>query len=328
MLRSTKIRYYVAAMEARGYSALQVLAQTGISLNQFSDASLLIDRQQCQQVVLNMVQLTGNSGLGFNIGRGAQLVDFGIVAHAMMSSRTLRSACDLWVRFSNLVGMMIRLHVVDHPEGWQIHYDTIDLDRQCQWFCVEEILMAGIRFAEALSDRTLEVKECQLSYSAPPHEALYRKYLPCPVRFDAPGSSIVITKPHLDSPLRGNDPEFNEICLRHCGQILRQTANHSPVVARLHALFVGRPRTLPSLEEAAGQLGMSTRSLRRYLLDKGTSYQKLVDEFRFDLAKEYLGAEHLTQKEVAYLVGFASASAFRRAFKVWAGSPISQFLGR
>ena len=326
MLRSTKIRYYVAAMQARGFTAVQVLSGVGISLPQLDDPTLLVNRQQCQQVILNMIRLTGNPGLGFDIGQSEQLVDFGIVAHAMMSSRTLRQACDLWVRFSNLVGMMIRLSIEDRPEGWLITYNTIDLDRTSQNFCIEEILMSGIKMAETLTYKALDIKECTLAYSAPAHQAQYQKFIPCLVRFDAPTTSILIRTPQLDTPLRGNDPEFNEICLRHCGQMLRQIASRSSNVARLRSLFLGQPRMLPSLEEAAGYLGMSPRSLRRYLLEEGVSYQKLVDEFRFDLAREYLTAEHLTQKEVAYFLGFSNASAFRRAFKLWSGCTISQFL--
>jgi AraC-like DNA-binding protein len=81
----------------------------------------------------------------------------------------------------------------------------------------------------------------------------------------------------------------------------------------------------PSLEVSAQHLGLSTRTLRRNLENEGTSYQALMNNFRLDLAREYLKSEHLTPKEIGYLVGFKNISAFRRAFKAWTGKTVQQF---
>ncbi len=312
-------------MARKGFSAAQVLAMTGISQDQLASPALLVERGQWQTVVDNMFGLTKNPGLGFEIGHSLKLVDFGIVAHAMMSSRTLGQAIGIWARFSDLVGMTIRLSVEDGRDIWSLHYDTLGLHGRYQWFAIEEILAGGIRLGEALTDRPFELAECNFKYPAPQHASLYETYLACPLNFGAKETSFRLRSPRLDVALRGSDPEFNEICLEHCGHILRQIGRRSPTVAALRTIFVGRPRSLPSLEEAADCVGMSSRSLRRYLLTKETSYQKLVDEFRFDMAKTYLKVDHLTPKDVAYLLGFGSASAFRRAFKLWAGCTVSEY---
>jgi AraC-like DNA-binding protein len=221
--------------------------------------------------------------------------------------------------------MTVQLKIEDTDTGWAVVCDTRGIPDPVRQFFVEEIMMSGIRLGEALSDRPHLFRDCSLAYPTPPYAALYAKFLSCPVSFNAAQTRANLRTPTLDTALRGYDPEFNEICLHHCGQIMRQIAGKSSIVAQLRSLFLGHPGNIPSLADAAGYLGLSSRSLRRHLLQEGTSYQSLIDLFRLDLAKEYLKSEYLTTKEIGYLLGFKDASAFRRAFKSWTGLTIQQF---
>jgi AraC-like DNA-binding protein len=325
MLRATKARYYIAAMQARGFADDAILAGAGISSSQLRDPACLIEELCLEKIIANMIRLTGNPALGFEIGEAEQPTDLGILAHAMVSSRTLRQAVSLWMRYSNLVGMLIQLSLDEDEDGWSIVIGALDMESAVHAFCVEEILIVGRRLGEVMSRKSFAITDCCVSYAAPEHKALYEKVVGCPVKFDAAQTRFRITSPSLDTTLSGSDPEFNEICLRHCGQIMRQIATRSAAVARLRSLFLGRPGAIPSLEEAASHLNMSPRSLRRHLLQEGTNYRLLVDEFRRDLAKEYLASEQISAKEIAYLLGFRSTDAFRRAFKAWIGQTVQQF---
>ena len=70
---------------------------------------------------------------------------------------------------------------------------------------------------------------------------------------------------------------------------------------------------------------MSARTLRRHLQEEGASYQKLVGEFRADLAQEYLRSSSISTKEVAFLLGYNDTNAFRRAFKEWTGTTVQEY---
>ena len=65
---------------------------------------------------------------------------------------------------------------------------------------------------------------------------------------------------------------------------------------------------------------MSTRTLRRRLLEQRTSYHEILDRVRRELADEMLGDPDHTLSEVAYLLGFSDASAFNRAYVRWTGT--------
>ncbi len=76
----------------------------------------------------------------------------------------------------------------------------------------------------------------------------------------------------------------------------------------------------PPLGEVASALAMSARNLQRALREEDTSYQALLDHARRELALGHLATPAGSAAEVAFLLGFADASAFTRAFRRWTGS--------
>lgn len=78
-------------------------------------------------------------------------------------------------------------------------------------------------------------------------------------------------------------------------------------------------RTIPSAELLADMLNMSVTTLRRQLGKEGTSYQKLKDECRMEVAIHYLACAELSNADIAEKLGFDEPSAFFRSFKKWTG---------
>ena len=53
--------------------------------------------------------------------------------------------------------------------------------------------------------------------------------------------------------------------------------------------------------------------------EEGTQFRTILNDTRRDLATAYIRDTELAFGEIAYLLGFASAEAFQRAFKRWLG---------
>jgi AraC-like DNA-binding protein len=302
-----------------------VLDGTGLTPALLDDPACLADMQQCRKVISNLIRLTGDQGIGLKMGQEVEIGDFGIIAHAMLSSQTLRQAIEYWVQYSNLVGMLIRLTQQEQEGAWVIVFTETEPLGFVYNFAVEEILITGIKLGGLLSGAALQVREITVTYPAPMHVKAYGEYFPCPVRFNAERTSIIVDSPSLDTPLPTKNDELNEVFRRHCMQLMRQIGQRDPIAARVRGVLIGSGRQLPNLTEAAKRLGISSRSLRRHLASEGASYQKVLDNFRLDMAREYLRSEHFAIKQVADLLGFRDANSFRRAFKNWSGQTIQQF---
>ncbi|WJO24406.1 AraC family transcriptional regulator [Pseudomonas soli] len=66
-------------------------------------------------------------------------------------------------------------------------------------------------------------------------------------------------------------------------------------------------------------LKISSRSLQRYLLTQGTSFQALLDGTRQAMATRLLRDATINLTQVAELLGYTQLAAFSRAFSRWHG---------
>ncbi len=74
-----------------------------------------------------------------------------------------------------------------------------------------------------------------------------------------------------------------------------------------------------SMTYVASELAISNRTLQRRLRQEGTTFQKVLDELREELARHYLSATDYTSAEISFLLGYEEPNSFFRAFRVWTG---------
>ena len=64
---------------------------------------------------------------------------------------------------------------------------------------------------------------------------------------------------------------------------------------------------------------MSKRTFERKLSVEGSSFSKILDDVRSDLAMKYLTISSYTTSEITFMLGFKEKNSFYRAFKKWHG---------
>ena len=75
----------------------------------------------------------------------------------------------------------------------------------------------------------------------------------------------------------------------------------------------------PSIGEVASRLGLHPRTLERRLEQENTRFEILKDGVRLAMSRELLAFTDLTSSDIAATVGYATPSAFLRAFRRWTG---------
>ena len=80
-----------------------------------------------------------------------------------------------------------------------------------------------------------------------------------------------------------------------------------------------------SEQKSAGLLETSVRTLTRSLKANNYTYMELIDEVRFEMAKEYLRTPDMRIIDVANAVGFSDQANFTRMFRRISGINPSQF---
>ena len=75
------------------------------------------------------------------------------------------------------------------------------------------------------------------------------------------------------------------------------------------------PNNTCRIDAVARPLGYDKRTLQRHLQHEfGTTYQALLDEVRFDLARLYLKETTMPLSQLTYVLGFSNTGNMSRAF--------------
>jgi AraC-like DNA-binding protein len=75
-------------------------------------------------------------------------------------------------------------------------------------------------------------------------------------------------------------------------------------------------------------LHVSPRQLQRKLKEEGLTFQQITESVRLELALGMLRNRNLSINAIAYRLGYAEPSVFRRAFKKWTGSTPKEYAER
>ena len=81
-------------------------------------------------------------------------------------------------------------------------------------------------------------------------------------------------------------------------------------------------------DAACRALKLSRRTLQRRLQAERTSFQRVLQEARADLAVRYLRDARLKALDIAMLLGYSNIGSFTTAFKSWYDMPPSEYRQR
>ena len=87
----------------------------------------------------------------------------------------------------------------------------------------------------------------------------------------------------------------------------------------LRLLLAGYLDESLTVDSCADLIGMSGRTLQRRLAENGTSFNQILDQTRFDIARRLLQIKSMKTTEICYELGYANPANFTRAFRRWTG---------
>jgi len=324
---SYSAKWLVSRLEAQGIPSEQILAGTNLSRAWLNDGEALISPGQYLTIVGNALDKSGQPSLGLQIGRQHNLAQLGIWGYAIISSPTLDEANQVAIQYWELSGSLVTLSYRKERSCsfWGIK-PAFPMNNLRSWiFAVEELLSTFYSGAVFLSKEHFQIESIDLSYPEPAHWRLYTEIFDCPVRFNRRADEFQTTFDFEQSPTSMGNPALAEICREQCRQLMAKLKSYDELIEAIRNLLITSAGNFPRLPAVAAQMAMSPRTLRRRLEERNTTYQKIMDEIRAELGKEYIVSTNLSVEQMAGRLGFSEAAALRRAFKKWTGVNIAQF---
>jgi AraC-like DNA-binding protein len=311
------------AFKAEGLSSEALLAGSGISAADLDRADTRITTNQEMLVCANAVALRHDIGL--ELGRRMHVSSYGILGYALLTCATLGDALRLALHYPALLGTLFELSLEEDGERIWFTASGYRENPALAPFNVEFCLVSLKVTCEDLLGHPLPLLGARFEHAAPDYQARYTERFDCPLQFDATANAFAFDKRWLDQPLPLADTITHQAMAERCRKQNTEFTGRQAWLGRIRQLLSAQLNAAPGLEGLAEQMNCSARTLRRHLKDLGCSYQELIDELRFEQAKQMLYEDQLPIYQIAEALGFSETASFRHAFVRWSGVAPSQF---
>jgi AraC-like DNA-binding protein len=238
---------------------------------------------------------------------------YGPLGTIMRHSRTLGEALDYVTGHADVHSAAARIsrYVIPETGGVVFSHEIIVGAFAQQKQAMEYILLAGHLGARALTGGAARARQVLLRHRPVSPLSVYRRYFGCKVVFDQMLDGLVFNDRDLASAVLGQDPAIHADLIASLSQ--RFPANDPPIhAAARNAVLRLMHVAAASNAQVAAELGLHTRTLHRRLLEAGTSYQKIKDEVRCELALYYLAQTDVSFIWIANKLNFAEQAVFTR----------------
>lgn len=313
----------LSTFKSRGLPDEALLAGSGICAADLSRADARITTHQEMQVCANAVALQRDIGL--ELGQRMHVSSYGMLGYALLTSATFGDALRLALRYPALLGTLFELSLVE--DGDRIWFTAGDYreNPELTLFNVELCLVSLKVICDDLLGHALPLLGARFEYDAPSYQACYAERFDCPLQFQATANAFAFDRRWLEQPLPLADRVTHQAMAERCRKQNTEFTGREAWLGRIRQLLAAQLHAAPGLDGLAQQMNCSARTLRRHLHHVGCSYQELLDELRFERAKQLLGQVELPIYRIAEQLGFSETASFRHAFVRWSGVAPSQF---
>lgn len=305
----------------------EMFRKIGVDLSEGNVAGRYISTRQVLGLVEQSIEHMRMPYLGLFIGNIMTVSHHGYAGLMSITQPTLKECSQTTARLCRELFPALDMSVHE-ADGlvWLAIDENVSLSPYTHYFMeLNSISFYNIVCDLVGRDPKLEPVAIEFSYPEPAWGHIYRRYFRCPVRFSCAQTRIIRKASSADFEL----PLANRLLAMTAEKTLFQripTKAMQFLPLRLRHFLVRSYGALPSLERAAGELGMSSRTFRRRLAESGTTYQKELDVIRERFARGYFARGGQSVGELSELLGFSTTQAFSRAFKRWTGESPSAFI--
>ncbi|HEY9646052.1 MAG TPA: AraC family transcriptional regulator [Chroococcidiopsis sp.] len=319
----------------RGVDIDSLCATVGFNLALLEMPDRRIPRSLHYGLWQEIIRQTGDQNMGLHLGEAFTLGNYGVAGYVLLNCRTLEEVFEKFCRYTCLFcqGVLNYLSVADGMA-------FLDCDSIPE-IAPDPLIVAGARYdiestftsclnaIQSLTGKPFRPLAVWFRHQAPPDLSEYERIFQAELKFAMPVNRLIFEAACLDWPILSSNanllPFFEQQAEAMLGEIEQPNRYSQKVAQTIARQLQGE---LPTIDEIAAELFISTRQLQRNLKAEGTSFQKMLDQTRQELALQYLKDPAIPTHDIAFLLGFSEPSAFTRAFKRWTGKPPRSYGGQ
>jgi len=320
--RGIAARETLGYLDRKGIDAEPLLLKAELSRTQLSQDPGGVSAASQHRFLEIAAAETNDPLLGLHVAAAMDLRGIGLLFYLAASCETVAEALEYLARYAATATEEIRLEISRQRDETLLTFRRVLAFDEPVRQQSELVVLGFLRVLRTLTNRDFTPSRMSFAHGRGSELREIHRILRCPVEFLQPIDSWVLPQQVMELPIISEDRHLLQILETHADVLLSETRTTTGVRYLVEDQLAG---TLPSggirVARIAEQLGMSERSLRRRLAEEGTSFGEVLDHLRHRLALRYLKDEHVSLKQVAWLLGYSEAGAFNHAFKRWTGIP-------
>ncbi|MGE3872156.1 MAG: AraC family transcriptional regulator [Parvibaculaceae bacterium] len=321
LVRALWARSVVDKLGKAGVDIEGALAEAGLEPRMLDKSDAWIPFAAHAKLLEIAAQGLGDDCFGLHLSATIDIRDAGLLAYLGIASRTVEAAMHNLARYVRVVSeaSQIELEVTEEAGILTIIplHSSYGQYRQAVEFSYGMLIHAY----RQLTGKWIAPVSVHFVHPRRSHLDVFARQFGCPVKFNRNQGQIVFSRKTMALPIASSDDRLLAVLRDHADDLLRKRPRQraellNQIERRLTELL---PKGQARIKTIATELGMSERTLVRRLSELDVPFATIVDRLRQDLAWRYLAEDELSLTQIAFLLGYASPSAFSVAYRRWTG---------
>jgi AraC-like DNA-binding protein len=308
-----------AVLRDFGVDPDEVLTKAGIDPKLFDDPDNLITYSARGCLMKHCVAATGCQHFGLLVGKRMNLQSLGLVGLLMKTSPDASTALRGLINCLHLhsQGAVMTLNINGNTAV--LTYDALQPEAEATDQIGDGSVAMMLNVMRTLCGPEFKPIEASFAHKKPVDIKPFRRFFRAPLFFDAGHFALAFSRNWLDTHLASDDTELHRMLQKQINTLQSKNRHEFPEQVK-SVLRSALMTDHYSEDQIATLFSMPSRTLSRRLEDHGTGFRELVEECRFDIARQMLECTSLNVDQISASLNYSRSSSFIRAFKRWSGS--------
>jgi AraC-like DNA-binding protein len=323
-----RIASIVAALRDEGIAASHALQSLDLSASDLTSPRTRVSQNDVIQCFHNALRLSADRFFAYRAGLRFHLSSFGIYGFAMLCSTNLSQAGRFALKYHALATPLVTFGLQEKKgaAAWTlVPLPFPRIDAALYRFIVEYFFGNVLSMTKDILGQSFSPREFRVIYRPSLSASEYAHVFGCPVIFEEPENRFVFERSWLRAAPALADPITHSQLVSLCDQLMDELRLRLGTAGEVRRAILHNRARRVSFDEVARRLNMAPRTLRRRLRDEHTSFEKVMNELRTEIAIRYIRDADLSVEDTATLLGFGDAASFRRAFRRWTSTTPTRF---
>ena len=308
-------------LRERNLPQQQALERAGINPAVMDQPNQRVHTDQVARLFKTVQETLDDEFMGFT-QNNCKVGLFATMAELVSHCSTLGELLAKAVNFYNLVSNDIPMQLSQSEGNAVLSFTMNQPQLDPEHFMTEFWLVIWHRFPSWYIGEPIRLRETHFTFKSPTHRSELQIMFPGQLQFKRSANRLIFDAQYLDKQLVRSDQELQTYVQNAPADVMTIPGSDSTLEAQIERMIAQRhPDRLVfvPIHELARELGVSSQTLHRRLKESATSYQKIKDNLRREVATHKLVQEHVSVEEVSAIVGFSEPRSFTRAFNHWTG---------